>query len=220
MALIVVTGANRGIGLAIAQQLTARGDQVVAVCRHGSTALNDTGAEVFEGVDVTSDADVIHFRDRMSGRKIDMLINNAGLLRSDRLETLDWDDMRAQYEVNAIAPVRVTRTLLPLLVNGAKVGIVSSRVGSLDDNGSGNNYGYRMSKAAVNMAGVNLAHDLKPRGIAIALLHPGYVKTDMTDGRGYIEAPEAARGLIARMDELTLATTGKFWHAEGYELPW
>ena len=220
MALIVVTGANRGIGLAIAQQLPARGDQVVAVCRHGSTALNDTGAEVFEGVDVTSDADVIHFRDRMSGRKIDMLINNAGLLRSDRLETLDWDDMRAQYEVNAIAPVRVTRTLLPLLVNGAKVGIVSSRVGSLDDNGSGNNYGYRMSKAAVNMAGVNLAHDLKPRGIAIALLHPGYVKTDMTDGRGYIEAPEAARGLIARMDELTLATTGKFWHAEGYELPW
>ena len=220
MALVVVTGANRGIGLAMVRQLAARGDDVVAVCRTRSDELNASGAEIYDGVDVTSDANVAHFRDRMSGRKIDMLINNAGLLHGDRLETVDWDDMRVQYEVNAIAPLRVTRALLPLLDAHAKVGIVTSRVGSMEDNGSGQNYGYRMSKAAVNMAGVNLAHDLKPRGIAVALLHPGYVKTDMTDGRGYIEAPQAAAGLIARMDELTVSKTGRFWHAEGYELPW
>ncbi len=220
MAVVVITGANRGIGLAMVEQLTARGDEVIALCRRASAALQATGAEIFDGIDVTDMADIARFRDRMTGRKIDWLVNNAGLLHSDTLESIDWDQVRAQFEVNALGPLRLTRALVPLLASGAKVGIVSSRVGSLEDNGSGGNYGYRMSKAAVNMAGVNLAHDLRPQGVAVFLLHPGYVKTDMTHGRGYIEAEEAARGLIARLDELGLEKTGSFWHAEGYELPW
>lgn len=93
-------------------------------------------------------------------------------------------------------------------------------MGSIGDNGSGGHYGYRMSKAALNMAGVSLAHDLRPRGIAVAILHPGYVRTDMTGGGGHIDPPEAARGLLQRLDELTLESTGSFWHANGERLPW
>lgn len=220
MAVAVVTGANRGIGLSLAEQLAERGDEVIAICRRNSKALDATGAEVFDGIDVTDAADIAKFRDRMSGRKIDMLINNAGLLHSDTLDNLDWDQVREQFEVNALAPLRLTRALVRLFARGAKVGIVTSRVGSLEDNGSGNNYGYRMSKAAVNMAGVNLSHDLRPHGVAVFLLHPGYVKTDMTHGRGYIGSKEAASGLLARLDELDITKSGSFWHAEGYELPW
>ncbi|MCB1845366.1 MAG: SDR family NAD(P)-dependent oxidoreductase, partial [Halioglobus sp.] len=100
-----------------------------------------------------------------------------------------------------------------------KVGIVSSRVGSIADNSSGNNYGYRTSKCAVNMIAANLTHDLKPYGVALALLHPGFVATDMTGGRGS-SPEEAAAGMIVRMDELTLSSSGGFWHANGERLPW
>ena len=127
--------------------------------------------------------------------------------------------MTRQFEVNTLGPLRVVHALLDHLKSGAKVAIVSSRVGSLADNSSGGMYGYRVSKTAVNMVGVNLAHDLRPREIALVLLHPGLVATEMTGGRG-IQADEAARGLIARVDELTLETSGSFWHAEGYPLPW
>jgi NAD(P)-dependent dehydrogenase (short-subunit alcohol dehydrogenase family) len=96
---------------------------------------------------------------------------------------------------------------------------VTSRVGSIDDNGSGGNWGYRASKTAVNMIGINLMHELKPRGIAVALLHPGLVATDMTGQHG-ISAADSARGLIERLNELNLDNTGGFWHAEGYTLPW
>jgi NAD(P)-dependent dehydrogenase (short-subunit alcohol dehydrogenase family) len=99
------------------------------------------------------------------------------------------------------------------------VAIITSRVGSIDDNQSGGNWGYRASKTAVNMIGTNLKHELLPRGIAVALLHPGLVATDMTGGTGIAPADSAA-GLVQRIDELTLETTGGFWHAEGYALPW
>jgi NAD(P)-dependent dehydrogenase (short-subunit alcohol dehydrogenase family) len=104
--------------------------------------------------------------------------------------------------------------------SGGKIGILSSRVGSMADNTSGGNYGYRMSKAAVNMAGVNLAHDLKPLGVAVFLLHPGFVQTEMTGGRGHIGPDESARGLIARLDALGMDESGTFWHADGSQLPW
>ena len=138
----------------------------------------------------------------------------------ETLEDLDWDRIRRQFEVNTLGPLRVTKALLPRLEAGSKVAIVSSRVGSIADNSSGGNYGYRISKTAVNAAGMNLSHDLKPLGIAVILLHPGYVRTDMSGGNGHVEAAEAASGLIARIDELTLAETGSFRHASGEALPW
>ena len=196
-----------------------RGDDVIGVCRTSSDDLQSIDIRVIDGVDVTDDAGVAKLAEEIGDLPIDILINNAGILRSDSLETVDYDSMLEQYRVNTIGPLRVTRSLLKNLGEGSKVGIVTSRVGSIDDNGSGNNYGYRCSKSAANMVGMNLHHDLSPKGIAVVLLHPGLVATDMTGGTG-VSAEDSARGLIARLDELSLATSGSFFHAEGYALPW
>jgi NAD(P)-dependent dehydrogenase (short-subunit alcohol dehydrogenase family) len=133
---------------------------------------------------------------------------------------MDMASLKRQFDVNALGPLRVVTATLGCLSKGSKIGIVTSRVGSLGDNGSGGMYGYRMSKAALNAAGVSLARDLAPRGVAVCLLHPGFVATDMTAGRGTTSAPEAAARLLARVDELTLAGTGRFLHADGSLLPW
>lgn len=220
MARIVITGANRGIGLALCRVYVERGDAVVAAVRTTSDTLNGLGVEVHEGVDVADDAAVQHFANSLAGDSVDVLINDAGIHSNETLEDLNWDRIRRQFEVNTLGPLRVTRALLPRLGEGSKVAIVTSRSGSIGDNGSGNTYGYRMSKAAVNMAGVNLAIDLKPRGIAVLILHPGMVRTGMGGGPGAVEAKDAAARMVQRIDELSVDTTGRFRHAEGYELPW
>ena len=217
---VLITGANRGIGLAMCRALVARGDNVIAAVRSASPELSALDARIEPGVDVTDRSALKALRERLAGSELDWLICNAGLLRPDTLETLEDSDIRAQIEVNALAPLMVVRQLLDLLRHGSKVGLVTSRMGSLADNTSGGMYGYRMSKAALNMAGVSLAHDLAPRGAAVVLLHPGYVRTEMTRGSGNIEPDEAARGLITRMDNLTPADSGKFFHQSGEELPW
>ncbi|HZW60077.1 MAG TPA: SDR family oxidoreductase [Woeseiaceae bacterium] len=219
MATVVITGANRGIGLELCRQCAARGDTVIAVCRSAGNELAALGVEVIDGIDVAEQRDVTALASRLRGREIDILINNAGILRADRLDSADPDAMLAQYRVNAIGPLCVTRALRGRIRNGGKVGIVSSRVGSIADNGSGGNYGYRASKAAANMIGTNLMHDLEPDGISVALLHPGMVATDMTRGNGIAPA-EAAAGILARIDELTPESSGGFWHANGERLPW
>ena len=216
---VLVTGCNRGIGLQLCTQLHARGDEVVGVCRLATTEVSSLGIRLIDGIDVSDGDDVSTLAKSLDGESIDILINNAGILRSDTLDSVDYDVMLEQFRVNTLGPLRVTRALLTNLHDGSKVAIVSSRVGSIDDNSSGNNYGYRVSKVAVNMVGTNLRHDLGPKGIAVALLHPGLVATDMTGGRGITPA-ESAKGLIARIDELDLDNTGSFWHAEGHELPW
>jgi len=220
MSRAVVTGANRGIGLELTRQLAARGDTVAAACRATSAELDALGVDVFENVDVGDQQSVTDFARRLGDEPIDMLINNAGILTSEELDSLDWDRLRRQFEVNTLGPLRVISALIPCMAAAGKIGILTSRVGSMADNGSGGMYGYRISKAGANMVGVNLAHDLKPRGIAVFLLHPGYVKTGMTRGQGFTDPDEAARGLIERMDTLTLADTGTFWHANGESLPW
>ncbi len=220
MATVIVTGANRGIGLEIARQYKERGENVIAAVRKTSDELDALGVEVHEHVDVGDDDKVLEFKRALGDKTIDILVNNAGILSSEDMIDMDFDRIRRQFEVNTLGPLRVTHKLAPLLVRGSKVAIVSSRVGSITDNGGGGNYGYRMSKTAVNMAGKNLSIDLEPRGIALILLHPGYVKTDMVNHAGPTPPEDAAKGLIARIDDLTIDTTGTFWHAEGYELPW
>lgn len=219
MARFLVTGCNRGIGLQLCVQLHERGDEAIGVCRAASREITALGIRIIEGVDVAEPDGVADLAKTLHEESLDVVINNAGILRPDKLDTVDYDDMLEQYRVNALGPLRVTRALLPNLHDGSKVAIVSSRVGSLEDNSSGNNYGYRTSKAAVNMIGTNLRHDLAPKGIAVALLHPGLVATDMTGGMG-ISPAEAARGLIQRIDELDLESSGGFWHADGHRLPW
>jgi NAD(P)-dependent dehydrogenase (short-subunit alcohol dehydrogenase family) len=220
----LVTGANRGIGLALTEALAARGP-VIATCRRSSPALEALrargGVEVVDGADVTTEAGLSRVVEAVGGRTLDLLVQNAGVLVwGDRLGALDVDGLRRQFEVNAVAPLRLTDALRERLPEGGKVALITSRMGSVEDNTSGGAYGYRMSKAALNMAGKSLAIDLRPRGVAVAILHPGLVRTDMVGDHGQVEPADAAAMLLARIDALTPATSGTFWHANGQVLPW
>nr|WP_242067169.1 SDR family oxidoreductase [Leptolyngbya sp. FACHB-711] len=219
MATYLITGANRGIGYEYCRQLEARRETVVAVCRTTSHDLHQLGVQVEDGVDITSDDSIADLRNRLGDQTIDVLINNAGILEEETLETLNFDSIREQFEVNALGALRITHALLPNLRAGSKVVLMTSRMGSIADNSSGSYYGYRMSKAALSMVGKSLSHDLKPRGIAVAILHPGLVQTRMTDFYG-ITPQESVQKLLSRIDELTLENTGTFWHANGEVLPW
>ena len=220
MANVVVSGASRGIGLELARQYRDRGDHVVAACRQATDELKKLGVEVVEGVDVTDEAAVSKLAKAVGKRHVDILVNCAGVLSDESLADLDFDRIRYQFEVNSLGPLRVTAALRENLEPGSKVAIVTSRMGSIEDNTSGGRYGYRMSKCAVNMAGRSLAHDLREAGVAVAVLHPGFVRTEMTGHQGLVDPPESAAGLIVRIDELTLETSGGFWHANGERLPW
>lgn len=220
MKTVLVTGANRGIGLAFVQHYQQRGDRVIAICRQSSTELQHSGAQIIEGIDVSDAEAVASLGKRLAGVTIDILINNAGILRDERLGDIDYRTVLEQFEVNAIGPLRVTEALLDNLAEGAKVALITSRMGSIADNTSGGRYGYRMSKVALNMAGMSLAKDLAPRGIAVALLHPGYVQTAMVGFGGDISADASAQRLMERIDQLTLESSGSFWHSNGEVLPW
>ena len=219
MATVLITGCNRGIGLQLAAQLKGRGDDIIAACRSASPALTGLGVEIIEGIDVADGESVAELKRQLGDRKLDILINNAGILRRDEFGAIDYDDMLQQYRVNSLGPLRVTEALRDNLSEGGKVIIITSRVGSIADNSSGNYYGYRASKTAVNQIGTNLMHELRPRGIAVALLHPGLVATEMTGGQG-VTPEHSAQGLINRIDDLSIETSGGFWHAEGDRLPW
>jgi len=219
MATYLITGASRGIGYEYCRQLQARGETVIAVCRTASQELQQLGVQVEDGIDITSDDSIANLRNRLGDQTINVLINNAGILGEETLANLDFDSIREQFEVNALGALRVTYALLPNLKTGSKIVLMTSRMGSINDNTSGGYYGYRMSKVALSMAGKSLSHDLKPREIAVAILHPGLVQTRMTDFYG-ITPEESVQGLLARIDELTLENTGTFWHANGEVLPW
>ncbi len=221
MATWLVTGASRGIGLELVRQLHARGDDVIATCRAGTPELDAVGCRVVEGIDVGSDHVGAALLEALGdGQTIDVVVANAGIGRWDTLETVELDVAREELEVNALGPLRVTLALLPRLGSGGKIALVSSKAGSIGDRPSGGNYGYRMSKAAVNMLGANLAHDLAARGILVAVLHPGFVRTEMTHGGGNVDPPEAAAGLIRQIDVLDASRSGRFFHANGDEIPW
>lgn len=220
MALVLVTGASSGIGLEFAKQFAARGDQVVAAVRQWPKDQARDGIEVVEGADVRDGAGRHRIVQAVGTRRLDVVVHNAGVLANDALGSIDPESLDAQVAVNAFAPILLTQDLRAQLANPCKLAFITSRMGSIADNGSGGYYGYRMSKAALNAAGVSLAHDLRPRGIAVVILHPGSVRTEMTAGHGMIEADESVRGLLARIDELRLDTTGRFLHQNGEVLPW
>jgi NAD(P)-dependent dehydrogenase (short-subunit alcohol dehydrogenase family) len=223
MSTALITGAAGGIGRELARQLAARGTTVIAVCRKPSADLAQLPVRVEAGIDLATDAGCAALAARVAGVPLDLVIHNAGVLDHESLDALDdaaVARIRLQFEVNALAPLRLTARLTPQLARGAKVALITSRMGSIADNSSGGYYGYRMSKAALNAAGRSLAHDLAPRGVTVAILHPGFVQTPMTGGRGDVDAATAASNLLARIDELTPATSGSFLHANGSPLPW
>ena len=217
----LITGANRGIGLELVRQLKGRGENIIATCRSSSPELNSLSVRVETNVDITSGDSIIKLKEDLKDTKIDVLIQNAGIAKSNSLTSLDPKSIINQFEVNALSPLCFIKIMLSQLNKSAKIALISSRMGSIEDNNSGGSYGYRMSKVALCMAGKSLSVDLKPKGFSVAILHPGLVSTRMTGFTSNgIQPQESVKGLINRIDELTLQNTGTFWHANGEILPW
>lgn len=221
---VVITGANRGIGLALVKQFERNGDNIFALCRKSSPELDvlrsNTSVNVIENIDVTADDSLMALPQLLSGLSIDVLICNAGILRDETLTHLNVDTIREQFEVNAIAPIRIVSALEGQLSTQGKIAMITSRMGSIADNTSGGRYGYRMSKAALNIASMSLAHDLAHKNIAVGIYHPGYVQTDMVNHGGDISADVAAKRITQLISELTMKESGVFKHSNGETLPW
>jgi len=221
---VVITGANRGIGLSLSTQFQANGWQVYAVCRQSSEKLNalsiNSDVNVIEGIDVANDSSIEQLTEQLDGIKIDLLINNAGILRDEVLGNIDYDSIQTQFNINTLAPLKISEALQYNFTPNAKLIMITSRMGSIEDNTSGGRYGYRMSKAALNAAAMSLSHDLRSQGVAVGIIHPGYVSTEMVNGNGDITPNQAAERIIQRIDGLNLNNSGTFWHSNGEVLPW
>lgn len=226
MSTVLVVGADKGIAHSISRQLHDRGENVIAACLFDGADLAADGIAVEPNVDVTSQESIEALAKRLAdtGTKLDAVFHVAGVMWLDEVGSLDYDLIRKQIEINTLGPLRTIEAVRPLLNEGAKVGIVTSRVGSLGDNTSGGMYSYRISKAAANMVGLNLHHDLSKDGVSVLLLHPGMVATDLTkDFPGehtYITPEQAAAGLIKNIDNLTPENSGRFQHSDGTFLQW
>ncbi|EQC49148.1 KR domain protein [Bacteriovorax sp. BSW11_IV] len=220
MSTVVITGGNRGIGLELAKIYRERNDEVYIICRTETDEAKEIGAQVISGIDVTDEKSIALAVAQIPNEKIDILINNAGVFLNETLGDMNLETIEKQFQVNTLAPLKVTMSFLSKLKSGSKLLMMSSRMGSLEDNTSGSYYGYRMSKAGLNAFTRSLAVDLKGKGISVGILHPGYVKTRMTDFHGEITPEEAACGLTKVIDGLDLENSGSFWHSNGQKLPW
>jgi NAD(P)-dependent dehydrogenase (short-subunit alcohol dehydrogenase family) len=219
---IVITGANRGIGLALARLYAARGDEVHATAREPARAkeLAALPGVVVHALDVRSDASVAALAGALPDR-IDVLVNNAGVGHWEGLDAFDPEVALALFDTNAVGAVRLTRALRPQLrAARGKVFHLSSGMGSIGDDHMGGAYAYRMSKAALNMAGRTLAIELAKDQVASIVLEPGWVKTDMGGAGATITAEQSAAQLAALIDARGMESTGKFLRRTGEEYPW
>ena len=230
MATYFITGCNRGLGLEMAQQLVQRGERVIATCRDIATAsdltelaLRSKGLSLIE-MDMASLESMTEAVALLNEEPIDVFINNAGIYgpRDANFGNVAGDDMALVLHVNAIAPLQLTQLLIPRLRTGKgkKLAFVSSKMGSIADNGRGGSYIYRCSKTALNSVVKTLAVDLAEEGFIAAALHPGWVRTDMGGPNGLIDAEESVRGMLQVIDALTPATTGEFINYNGAAIPW
>jgi len=221
---VLLTGANRGIGLEFARQLAARGDRVVATCRNPAAASELAALDVqVEPLDVTDAMGIERIAALYADRALDLLINNAGVGVGHRpLGELDYDEMGAFYRTNAVGPLRLTEHLLPALrrVEDRTVVSLTSRVGSIQDNTSGGSYAYRASKAALNAITKSLAIDLADEGFTCVVLHPGWVQTDMGGGNAPLPTEQSVAGMLKVVEGLAPADSGGFFDYTGESLPW
>ncbi|KAK9917942.1 hypothetical protein WJX75_009959 [Coccomyxa subellipsoidea] len=234
--LAVVVGANRGIGLEISRELQQRGYQVIAACRKTSSELSALpSVSVVEGVDIASQNGCQTLVSALEGRKVALLLVVAGYQHYEKFGDLNADGLRIHFEINAIGPILMAQALRHNLESGSKVVFLASKMGSIGDGRTGGSlYGYRMSKAALNCGGATMARDLKGDGIAVALIHPGAVDTDMCRSvraamgvpekdrsKGLLKADDSARRVLKLVDTLDMTNTGTFWAADtGEVLAW
>lgn len=231
MKTILITGANRGLGLEFARQFLARGDKVIACCRAPNEAvelqaLNNDGLEILP-LDVSNEEAIQSLPGRLSGilkeSKIAIFINNAGIYgQTQSLDEVDPEEWLQVLRINTIAPLLLTRALLPLMDRQlpGKLMFLSSKMGSIADNGGGSTYIYRTSKTALNQVVKSLSIDLAAQGLLTAALHPGWVRTDMGGPNGLIDANESVAGMMRVIDALDATTSGHFFNFDGAEIPW
>ncbi|MDP2310655.1 MAG: SDR family oxidoreductase [Pseudomonadota bacterium] len=220
---IVITGANRGIGLALARHYAAAGAEVHGTARapERATELAAVPGVCVHALDVRSEASCAALAAALGDVGVDVLVNNAGVGAWEALDAFDGAQALAIYDTNALGPVRVTRALLPLLERArGKVFHIGSDMGSITHTNQGGAYAYRMSKAALGMAGRALANDLRDRGVASIVVHPGWVRTDM-GGRGATLGPEECAEQLAKVFAARgIESTGRFYSLLDVELPW
>lgn len=230
MATYFITGCNRGLGLEMARQLVQRGERVIATCRDIATAsdltelaLRSQGLSLIE-MDMASLESMTEAVALLNEEPIDVFINNAGIYgpRDANFGNVAGAEMAQVLHVNAIAPLQLTQLLITSLRNGQgkKLAYVSSKMGSIADNGRGGSYIYRCSKTALNSVVKTLAVDLAAEGFVAAALHPGWVRTDMGGPNGLIDAEESVGGMLQVIDALSPATTGEFINYNGTAIPW
>ena len=226
-----ITGCNRGLGLEFVQQLLARGQRVIATCRDIATAtdltaltLKHSGQLSLVEMDVSDEASMREAVALLNDEAIDVFINNAGVYgpRDANFGNVDGPAMAEVLYTNAVAPVLLTQLLIDNVRKGSgkKLVYVSSKMGSIADNGRGGSYIYRSSKTALNSVVKSLALDFAPEGIAAATLHPGWVRTDMGGPNGLIDAPESVSGMLNVIDGLSVANTGQFFSYDGSTIAW
>lgn len=229
---VLITGANRGIGLEFATQYATAGWQVIACCRQPqqATALNQL-AEQYKNrffihqLDVRKFAEIDQLSQKLRDLPIDVLINNAGIYppaQNGEFGHINYEDWIETFKVNTLAPLKITEAMIEQVARSHLkiIATLTSKMGSIDDNQRGGSYIYRTSKTAVNMVGKSLAIDLQPRGIISILLHPGWVQTDMGGQGALITAKQSVTGMKKILDEITLADTGKFFAYDGQSIPW
>ena len=222
---VLIIGASRGIGLEFTRQYLARGSRVIACCRNPSSAsaLQAMAGQALEvvGLDVSDSAAVAGLPAKLPGEHLDLFINNAGIY-GDRqgLADADWDEWLDVMSVNVIAPLMLTRVLLPLMAANGKLVYLSSKMGSIADNSGGGAYVYRSSKTALNQVVKSLSIDLASRGLSAAALHPGWVQTDMGGPNALIDTATSVGGLMRVIDRLDAASSGRFFNYDGQEIPW
>ena len=225
---VVITGANRGLGLEFVKQYLGDGWKVFACSRSPETSeellkLKQAAGGQLETIplDVTKPAHLTNLKHTLMGNSIDLLINNAGIY-GERLPygEVRTDEWMKVLEVNTVAPLMIVQELSELLVDKSKVILMSSKMGSVEDNSSGGSYIYRSSKAGLNAVGKSLAIDLAERGISVVVCHPGWVQTDMGGSNASIDTKTSITGLREVIENLDLSRSGQFFNYDGAVIPW
>lgn len=225
---VLITGANRGIGLEFTKQYLADGWQVIACCREPANAKelqqlsNGNQLLTIETLDVANFQQIDSLAAKLEGQAVDLLINNAGIYHGSTGSDVDYEEWAESFKVNSMAPHKMTQAFLTHIAasRGKKVATLSSKMGSIDDNGSGGSYIYRSSKTAVNMVMKSLALDIKAQGIAAVTLHPGWVQTDMGGSNALINTQQSVAGMRKVIEALAVANTGLFVAYDGKEIAW
>jgi NAD(P)-dependent dehydrogenase (short-subunit alcohol dehydrogenase family) len=232
MGSVLITGSNRGLGLEWVRQCAARGWRVIGTCRDPDSAgdLRELASQQPEvsvhRLDVTAPDQIAELAQQLRENPLDMLVNNAGVYfehwGKDPVGNIDYEAWQETFRVNTLGAMRVTEGLLASLAKGSRpvVVAISSNMGSIAGISSARDYAYRSSKAALNAAMRGLARELKPQGIGVLILHPGWVRTRMGGSSAPLSPEESVRGMLSIVDRFEPSMSGEFFRYDGTRLPW